>query len=266
MNHSSVVKNQYTPVCSVCEKPIPICEEPSPFCCSPSCSGKLAQSTRYVNEAKKQYKTKEKAAIREFLYKRYVKPKAICEEPRVLCFNILDFWGGGGFSDHIIDHSGGVKNHEPRVNLYEIEQDKKMWPALRKYAREKNHGPVVKNHSGHVIPFCGSLAEFVRLSNVKNQGALDFIWLDYCGNIKQAHDDLPLLHKVADERTTIAITAFCSRDGMISKKGRNLVLDGWVRESFPLHRKQKIFEYNGMGVFIYKVPSGVFRKLSYLFK
>jgi hypothetical protein len=128
----------------------------------------------------------------------------------------------------------------------------------------------VKNHKVDVIPFCGSLAEYVHEINVKNQVILDFIWLDYCGSVTGIDKDIELLKKFANEKTTIVITVFRGRDSAINEKGRNLILDTYINQSFPLHKRVKELIYKtesgNMGTYIYKVPGSIFKHLKYLFK
>jgi hypothetical protein len=251
--------------CVVCNKPIAnVRNQTGIFTCSPSCAGKLAYSRREANKLRKQFDNEDKNQVRDYLIKHYIEPMNVCEKPGRKCFRILDFWGGGLFADRVLQLA--AVHNQNLVEITTIDQEKNLFPALRAYAIKKNHEFGVKNHERPVIPFCGSLAEYVQRNPVKNQDRLDFIWLDYCGTVKQAFEDLPLVRKLASEKTTIAITAFCTRDGMINQRGRKMILDKNMEDNFPLHKRVKVITYNGMGVFIYKVPGSIFKKLSYLFK
>ena len=245
------------------------CEEPDHLCftCSPSCAGKLAYSRKEANLLRKQFNNKTKNDIRSYLIKHYIEPSPKCVKPTPLCFRILDFWGGGLFVDAVIDQEGGVNNHKS-AELTTIDNNKSLYPALRAYAIKKNQQGTVKNQSVCVIPFCGSLAEYVHYQKVKNQRFFDFIWLDYCGSVTGIDSDIELLGKIANEKTTIVITVFRGRDSAINEKGRNLILDTYINQSFPLHKRVKDLIYKtdsgNMGTYIYKVPGSIFKKLSYL--
>ena len=242
--------------CVVCGKPWPGCEKPkhSCFTCSQSCAGKLAQSVKLTNILRKQFDNKEKNKIRQYIFNKFVKPSLICEEPVRKCFNILDFWGGGLFSDYVIDHRPDVKNHFNIVNLYEVEKDKKLFPALKKYAREKNHYKIVKNHVPNVIPICSSLAKFVQSHNVKNQRGFDLIWLDYCEAGGRKEKDIEYASRILKEGGVLAIT--CAWP--LSSKH---TINHFVDKYFPSFSLVKEKEYQGkkengnacsMGVYVYK--------------
>ena len=212
------MKNQRQ--CVICQKPIKSCAKPSTNCftCSLSCASKLAWSTRYANQLRKRFSYPEKNKIREIIFKRYIKPSCLCEKPIINCFNVLDFWGGGLFSDYVIDQIQCVKNPKTPVNLYEIDSDKKLFPALRKYAIEKNQHKVMKNQAKGVkiVPFCGSLAEFVHKLNMKNQINTDLIWLDYCGMGDSLKEDLEVLSSLIGKKTNLVMTFF-TFNGRIKK-------------------------------------------------
>ena len=118
-----------------------------------------------------------------------------------------------------------------------------------------------------VQPFCGSLAEFIHPYTVDNHFCVDFIWLDYCGSVKCIHEDIQLLKKITTDKSIIAITVFRGRDSIINEEGRAMVIDGWIAESFPLHKRIKTWLYHeeggNMGTYVFKVPSNYF-KLAYI--
>ena len=281
--------------CVVCQKPLVKCERPNNLCftCSPSCAGKLAASVREVNKAKKLYKAPAKERVREILYNKYIKPHILCEKSESSCFNILDFWGGGLFSDYIIDHLNFVKNQSSDVNLYEIDQNKDFFPALRKYAYQKNQLGVVQNQlrtvyrhirgqaivvneddqsnsvnnqKSSVIPFCGSLAKFVQFSYVNNQRQFDFIWLDYCKTIKQLENDLKLLKPFIKQETVIALSLFaknCHRQGQILETNTALVQNIFDRVFGYYDMDIEPIVYKNMVVYVLKDKYKITKEVDY---
>jgi SAM-dependent methyltransferase len=238
--------------CPTCEKPI----EENKRTCSMQCAGKLAFSAKIANELRKKMGTKDKQKIREKLWKlienhrRFVKNQGAN-------VNVLDFWGGGLFADHVIDHCESVKNLNRRVNLYEIDSDPQLFPALRDYANRKNQGVNVKNHHLFVIPFCGSLAKYVHRKHVKNHNDFDFIWLDYCGTIgTEEQEDIRLCKQLLKENGILAISAFSAREKINFAQNRKEWIELNVKKVFPAFSLYRIYSYmNGkspMKTYVFK--------------
>ena len=240
--------------CVVCLKPIS-----NSFTCSNQCAGLLSQSSKEVKILREQFNTPEKKKIREFLFKQI--PELPFEKTPLGC-NILDFWGGGLFSDYIIDQSITVKNHCDDVNLYELDSNKKLWPALRKYALIKNQDSLVQNQNITVIPYCGSLAEFVHKMTVKNHVSFDLIWLDYCGTYQNLREDTEFVKKISTPKTLIAVTVCRWADDAIDKRHREKDMGMIISDYLPLHRKiyEKYYTKKGNMIF------NVFRASSKLLK
>lgn len=245
--------------CVVCEKPKFLCEKPITRCftCSPICAGKLAQSSKEVNILREQFNTPEKAKIRKYLYGLLTKVE--CEKPKA-GLNILDFWGGGLFSDYVLDQHDTVKNHVDDVNLYELDSNKDLWPALRKYALLKNHCSHVKNHGYYVTPFCGSLAEFVQQTRVKNHQQLDLIWLDYCKTYKDLREDMQYVKQISSPKTVLAVTVSYWGDETIDRKHRTKNIESVINDYLPLHRQIKHESYGIMEFYVFKAKSKLLKQ------
>lgn len=195
--------------CPVCDKEIP----ENKRTCSMKCAGLLANSVRYANQLRAGFDNEEKREIRKELFSYIKKHIAGLKKDT---YSIVDFWGGGLFSDYVIDHMLSVQNHVVLVNLYELDSNKKLFSALKDYANRKNHERSVKNQF-YFVPFCGNLAKFIQQYDVKNHLNFDFIWLDYCGMVQK--DDLSLLSDFVSDNTIIAITSFLN---VTSKSWQNI--------------------------------------------
>lgn len=211
--------------------------------------------TEITLQLRSRFNNKDKQRVREYIFKNYLKPMRSCEEPRQICFTILDFWGGGLFSDYVISKS---KEINKKIILYEIDNNKKLWPDLIQYAKDKNQHRVVKNQRIDVKPFCGSLVNFVQnhVTSVKNQGvSVDLIWLDYCGTIKQ--EDLEAIKSITGPKTVIILTGFLISP---NSKHKNITLEqskSWVKEKMdtfhPSFSLTKVIRYKAcMATYIFK--------------
>lgn len=209
-----------------------------------------------TQELRLRFDNKEKQQLRERIVNNYIiKPNKLCEKPSPKCFTILDFWGGGLFPDYVISR---IKEIKRKIILYEIDNNKKLWPDLIQYAKDKNQNMSVKNQTVVVKPFCGSLANFIQhqQKHVKNHGChVDLIWLDYCGTIKQ--DDLEAIKSIVGPKTVIVLTGFLISP---NSKHKNITLDqqkSWVKEKMnsihPSLSLIKVIRYKAcMATYIFK--------------
>lgn len=251
--------------CPVCDTQL----KEGKWTCTPQCAGKLASSWRVANDLKRKFNTEDKNYIREKLYS-FIKNHTTLVQNQGTAVSILDLWGGGLFSDYILDRIKNVQNHGGFV-LYEIDNNPKLFPALKDYANRKNQNVHVKNQEVVVIPFCSSLAEFFHICTVKNQSLVDFIWLDYCGGIVNLRKDIELVKKVVGKDTIIAVTLMRARDNQIDGQNRHKSVDGIVSDYLPLHKRFYTHSYSSdagnMELYVYKIDSKLkkFKYLSFLF-
>jgi len=223
------------------KRPKSLCEEPNTFC--------LERSLKLKRELRKKFDTPGKSKIREFLFNKTILPRRSCEEPIKSCISILDFYGGGLNVDYIIkrvNQAGYVKNHGTFVKIYSIESNKQLWPAMIEHAKRVNQGQGVKNQNRFVkmIPFCGSLANFVHTQNVKNQISFDSIWLDYCDMGKGLEKDLRAIRPLVSQKTLLAISIFldrCSKPNIIT---RQAYTDNVIAKTLPKLNQLKQIVYS----------------------
>ena len=249
--------------CPACDKKLQINKRT----CSWKCAGILAHSSKYANQLRKEFDNPEKQQIRKYLYKLIKNQGHSVNNHGGF---VLDFWGGGLFSDYILDQEQRVNNHFIPV-LYEIDENPKLFPALKDYANRKNQECFVKNQRAYVQPFCGSLAKFVQGKNVNNQRMCDFIWLDYFGTFKKLRDDMEFVEKISEVDTIIAITLCRRGDDSIDRQSRKKDVATLVSDYLPLHRETFHKAYggkSGMEIYIYKVSAKLrrmkaFRKEGY---
>lgn len=219
------------------------------------CAGTLAYSKRISNQLRKEMSCKEKQSIREKLWKLINQQVSVKNQSEGV--KILDFWGGGIFADYILDQRGAVNNQITFV-LYELDNNPQLFPALRDYANRKNQRDFVNNQCESVIPVCSSLAKFVQTRLVSNQLPIDFIWLDYCGNInKEEQEDIQLCKDLLKDNGILAITTFCAREkgAFVSGKRKEWV-EFNVQSVFPSFHLFKAYNYqNGhspMATYVFK--------------
>jgi hypothetical protein len=220
------------------------------YTCSSACAGKLSYSQRVANKERSKYANSKKRKVRKTLFNKYIKPRLDKNT------TIIDFWGGGGFSDYIIEEINqyNVDDQDKSVTLIEVDNNKKLYPALKKYAREKTTDFI------NVVPYCGSLAEFCQKASDYHWKVADFIWLDYCGTIGNIDGDLEAMDNagIINNDTTLAVTLFKGRDSMVNKQARIRTLDGYITDYVPMFTRVSRKAYKPrMGVYVYEADKTV---------
>lgn len=216
----------------------------------------MNNSLSLVEAARARYDTGIKNKIRQKLFQSGINSAMKRKVPSISVFNILDFWGGGLFSDFVIDH---ILPSYKNIQLFEVEKDKTLHEDLFSYAQANTKNNIF------VVPVRSLLSKFLK----QTQEKFHFVWLDYCGTIIKKNsknelaikEDLELLDNHIFPWTTIAITLYRGHDSMIDSKLRSEVMDRIIQRSNCVHLPafqrvwEKEYKENGsaMGTYLYKV-------------
>ena len=209
-------------ICPICKKPK---LKKNKTCGKGSCPAILAGEERN----KKAFRTEEKDVTRLFVWEEIQRKLQYKKDVFV-----LDFYGVGGFLTFITRKVLKEGAFGGRLYLYEIDKVKKIKDRMYKHTHDTNKKMMLKGVSFYVECFSGTFEKFVeeKEGNVK----LDVSWLDYCGTADNAEKDAPALNKISKLDCTVFITLFKGHDGY-NKNGREIVMDKWVKESFPHHKR-----------------------------
>jgi len=184
----------------------------------------LEESQQYAEELRAKMDTPAKNEVRKWLFDNIVKPgiesEGDSEKPREI-YSILDFWGGGLFSDYVLDHWLSVQNHTGDVQLIEIDSDPNLKLALEEYQRQCNG---VNNHC--VIAFSGTLRRFIKdhIIHVQNHSYP----VQFCSVKNQGTADQNLKSPVKNQPADVARQSGQAYHYLYVKNQENLVNFAWL--------------------------------------